>query len=181
MYLKYELSLKIWTLSLTKISYTNPLLISMTTFISKTTPSFCHEWQMVSISSRHLVIAGWASISILIIIIVVGVIVIILGCLGRRRGRLYKATKASLLFGNTTDTGVHLIQLNRECIKASIHALKLRHDRIKSHTTRWGRRSRGGWSWRSGRSCRLCLGPLWSELRLARSNDFVMSLISFVL
>ena len=96
MYLKYRekkkihkiltTSLKIWTLPLTNISYTNHFPMSMATLIFKTTSSFCHEWQMVSISSRHPVIAGWASISIIIIIIVIEVIVIILGCLGRRKG-----------------------------------------------------------------------------------------------
>ena len=59
--------------------------MSMTTFISKTTPPFGHEWQMVSILNRHLIITRWASIPILNIIIV-EVIVIILGCLGRRKG-----------------------------------------------------------------------------------------------
>ena len=34
---------------------------------------------------------------------------------------------------NTTDTNVHLIQLRRECIEASIHALQLRHDILKTH------------------------------------------------
>ena len=29
---------------------------------------------------------------------------------------------------NMTDTNVHLIQLHRECIQASIHVLQLRHD-----------------------------------------------------
>ena len=134
MYLKYRekkkihkiltTSLKIWTLPLTKISYTNPFPMSMATLIFKTTSSFCHEWQMVSISSRHPVIAGWASISIIIIIIVIEVIVIILGCLERKRGRLHEATKVSLPSSNMVDTGVHLIQLITESIKASIHALK---------------------------------------------------------
>ena len=128
MYLKYRekkkihkiltTSLKIWTLPLTKISYTNPFPMSMATLIFKTTSSFCHEWQMVSISSRHPVIAGWASISIIIIIIVIEVIVIILGCLGRKRGRLHEATKVSLPSSNMVDTGVHLIQLITESIKA---------------------------------------------------------------
>ena len=85
-------------------------------------------------SSRHLVSAERASISILIIIIVVGAI-IVLGCLERRRERLYKATKASLPSSNTADTGVHLIQLSRECIKMSIHALKWRHNRVQSYTS----------------------------------------------
>ena len=97
----------------------------MTTLISKTTSPFCHKWQRVRVSSRHLIIVGRASISILIIIIIVGVI-IVLGCLGRRRGRLHKTTKVSLPSSNMTDTGVHLIHLSSECIKAIIYALKLR-------------------------------------------------------
>ena len=99
-----------YTLPLTKISYTNPPPMSMTTLISKTTSHFCHEWQRVRVSSRHLVSTGRASISILIIIFV-GVI-IILGCLGRKRGRLHKATKASLLSSNMAIIGVDLIHLS---------------------------------------------------------------------
>ena len=56
-------------------------------------------------SSGHLVRVGRASISIIIIIIVVGVI-IVLGCFGRRRGRLHKATKASLPSSNMAPTQV---------------------------------------------------------------------------
>ena len=134
----------------------------MTTLISKTTPPFYHEWQRLRVSSRHLVSTRRASISIFIIII------IILGCLERRSGRLHKATKASLPFGNMADMGVHLIHLNSECIKASIHALKLRHDRIKGHTSRKRRGSGGGWSWMSGRSCRPGLPRM--KLRLASFN-----------
>ena len=52
----------------------------------------------------------------------------------------------SLPSGNTANTSVHLIQLSSECIKASIHALKLRHDRIKSHTSRKRKGSEGEWS-----------------------------------
>ena len=99
---------------------------------------------MVRLLSKHLVSAGRASISILIII-VVGVI-IVLKFLERRRGRLYKATKVSLLSSNMADTGVHLIHLNSECIKVSIHALKSRHDRIKSYTSPRRRGNEGGWS-----------------------------------
>ena len=151
---------KKWTLPLTKISSTNPPPISVTTLISKTTPSFCHKWQRVKVSSRHLVDTGRASISILIIIVVIGVIIVlgclvVLGCLRRRRGRLHKDTKANLPSGNTAGMGVHLTQLITDIVKASIHALKLHHNRIKSHTTRRRKGSGGGWSWRSGRSCRL--------------------------
>ena len=148
-YIKSSLYPSKSTLPLTKISYTNPPPTSMTTFISKTTSHFCHQWQRVRVSSRHFISTGRDSISILIIIIVVGVI-IILGCLGRRGGRLYKATKVSLPSSNTTNMGVHLIHLSRECIKASIHALKLRHDRIKGHNSHKRRRSRGGWSFWPG-------------------------------
>ena len=96
----------------------------MTTLISKTTSPFCHERQRLRVLSGHLVNTGRASISILIIIIVVGVI-IVLGFLGRRRGRLHKATKASLPLGNMADMDVHMTQLITEIVKASIHALKL--------------------------------------------------------
>ena len=90
---------------------------------------------MVRLLSKHLVSAGRASISILIII-VVGVIIV----LERRRGRLYKATKVSLLSTNMADTGVHLIHLSNKCIKMSIHV------RIKSHNSRRRKGSEGGWS-----------------------------------
>ena len=33
------------------------------------------------------------------------------------------------------DTGVHLTQLITESVKASINALKLRHNGLESHTT----------------------------------------------
>ena len=38
----------------------------MTTLISKTTSPFCHEWQRLRVSSRHLICTGWASISIIL-------------------------------------------------------------------------------------------------------------------
>ena len=158
--MKSSLHLSKYTLPLTKLSYTNPPPTRMTTFISKTTSPFCHKWQRVRVSFKHLVSVGKASISILIIIVIVVGVIIVLGCLGRRRGRLHKATKVSLPFSNTANMGVHLIHLSSECIKASIHALKLRHDRIKSHTSRRRRGSRGGWSWKSGRSC--WPGPPWT-------------------
>ena len=96
---------------------------------------------MVRVSSRHFISTGRADISILSIIIVIGVIIvlgclIVLECLRRRRGRLHKATKASLSSSNTSDTGIHLTQLINESVKASIHALKLCHDHIDGHTTR---------------------------------------------
>ena len=108
----------------------------ITTLIPKLLHFFYHEWQRVSKSSNHLIVTGWASILILILILIIIIIIVILRCLWRRRGRLYEATKASLPSSNTTDTGVHLTQLITECVKASIHALQLRHDRLESHTTR---------------------------------------------
>ena len=70
----------------------------------------------------------------------------------------------------TTDTGVHLTQLIRESVKASIHALKLHYDSLKSHITSQGRRIGGG---RNNRSCRigsLYKWPLRSKLGLTSSN-----------
>ena len=117
----------------------------------KLLPLFVTSDKGYRVSSRHLVSTRRASISILIIIVGVGVI-IVLECLRRRRGRLHKATKASLPSGNMTDMSVHLAQLITKSVKVSIHALKLCHDRIKSHTSHRRRGSRGGWSWRSGKS-----------------------------
>ena len=94
---------------------------------------YVNNGHRVRVSSRHLVSARRASISILIIIVIV---LRCLRCHGRRRVRIHKATKESLLSRNTADMGVHLIQLSRECIKASIHVLKLRHDHVQSHTSR---------------------------------------------
>ena len=124
-------------LPLTKISYANSPPMYMTTLISKTTPLFCHEWQRVSKSGSHHVVTERTSILILIIIIFrITIVVLILGCLWRRRGILYEATKASLSSCNMADMGVHPTQLITECVKASIHALQLRHDPLEGHTTR---------------------------------------------
>ena len=68
-----------------------------------------------------------------------------------RRSFKNEATYDCLPSCNTADMDVHLIQLSRECIKASIHALKLRHDVLESHFAQrkggsgceW---SRSGWS-----------------------------------
>ena len=57
------------------------------------------------------------------------------------------------------------------CVKASIHALKLHHDRLEGHTTRWWRRSECRRNGRSRRSCHLGLWPLRSKLGLIPSND----------
>ena len=91
-----------------------------------------------SLRSSHLIVTESTSILILINITTVGVTIIflVLRYLWRRRGRLHKATKASLSLGNTADTGVHLTQLITKCVKVSIHALKLHHDCLKGHNTR---------------------------------------------
>ena len=109
------------------------------------------------------------SILILILIIIIVVIEVTIRCLWRRRGRLHKAIKTNLSSCSTTDMGVHLTQLITECVKASIHAPKLRHKHLKGYTTH-RRRSGCGWSKRCWRSC--CLGswPLWSKLGLSPSN-----------
>ena len=125
-----------------------------------------------SLKSSNLIVIRRASILILIIIIItrVTIIVLVLRCLWRRKGRLYDATKASLSLCNTTDTGVHLIQLSSECIKVSIHTLRLRYDYLKGHTTRGSRKSGGRWSRRGWRSRHLGSWPLRLKLGLASSN-----------
>ena len=57
-----------------------------------------------------------------------------------------------------TNTGIHLTQLITKSVEASIHALKLHHDVLKSHTRRRRIGSGCGWNRRSGRSYCLCLG-----------------------
>ena len=96
-----------------------------------------------SLKCCHLLIIGRASILIPTIIISTIIAVLICRSLGKRRGRSSKTTKASLLLCNTTDMGVHLTQLIIESVKESIHALKLCHDSLESHTTTQ-RRSGGG-------------------------------------
>ena len=157
------------TLSLTKISYVNFPPYVYDYFHPKTTSPFCHEWQRESNSSGQLIVTGGASILILIIIRVT-IVVLVLRSLWKRRGRLYKATKASLPSSNTGDTSVHLTQLITESVKASIHALKLCHDRIKSHSTRKRRRSGYGWRRRSRRSCHLSLCLPRTKLGITLSN-----------
>ena len=141
--------------------------LRMTTLISKTTSPFCHEWQRVRVSNRHLI--GRASISIIIIqsIIVITIIIILIlriRSYGRRwwRGSLRsKSAHGCLSSSNAANTYIHLIQLCGECIEASIHALKLHHDVSQRHITR-GRRgsgcgsSRTRWSW-PGERCRILL------------------------
>ena len=60
----------LYTLPLTKMSYTNSLPKYKTTLKKIiTTPPFCHEWQKESNSGSHLIIARRASILVLSIII----------------------------------------------------------------------------------------------------------------
>ena len=89
-----------------------------------------------SLRSSHLIITGRARSLISISCTTrVTTIVLIPKSLWIKRGRRNEATKVSLSFSNTTDVGVHLIHLSSECIKASIHALKLHHDCLEGHTT----------------------------------------------
>ena len=81
--------------------------------------------------NRHLI--GRSSISIIIKSVII--ITIILSIRIRNywmrwwRSRLRCKTAYSRPPScNTTNTNVHLIQLRRECIQASIHALQLRHN-----------------------------------------------------
>ena len=85
----------------------------------------------------------------LIIIIIISILVLRILWRKRRRWRRGEATHASLSSCDTTNTGVHLKQLNSECIKVSIHVLKLCHDDLKHHTTTRRRGSKGGWNGRS--------------------------------
>ena len=134
----------------------------MTTLISITTSPFCHEWQRVSISSRHLIIS---------IITAEAIITLILENRWNWRGSNNETTHDSLSSCDMTNMGVHLTQLITECVKVSIHAHKLCHNGLKSHSTRKRQRSKGGWSSKSWRSRRLCLGPPRSKLCLAPSNS----------
>ena len=137
----------------------------------KTTPPFCHELQRVSTSSRHFIITGRASILILISIITVGAIVtLILGSRWRWRRSNNEITHDSLLLCDATNTGVHLTQLITDSVKPSIRAHKLCHDGLKCHSTLRRRRSGGGWSGRSWRSCCLYLGLPRPKLCRAPSN-----------
>ena len=138
----------------------------------KTTSPFCHGWQRISISSRHLIITGRASTIVLINIITSGAIAtLILKSWWRWRRSNNKTTHDSLLSCDTTNTGVQLTQLITESVKSSIHAHKLCHDGLKCHSTHKRRRSGGGWSGKSLRSCRLYPEPPRFELCLALSNN----------
>ena len=82
-----------------------------------------------------------------------------------------ETTKVSLSSCYMTDTGIHLLQLNTESVKVSIHALKLCHDSLQGHITKRGRRRRSG---RTIRSCKIGshhMWPLRSKLSLAPLNS----------
>ena len=132
-YYSHYIPQNISTLPLTKWSYTNSPPKNDYSHIKIRSPPFCHEWQRVTVLSRHLI--GRASISI-----IWSIIVIILILRSRSHGRRWwwsslrsKTTHRRLSSCNMTDTNIHLIQLCRECIEASIHALQLRHDILKTH------------------------------------------------
>ena len=144
---------------------TLPLI--MTTLITKTTFPFCHEWQRIRVSSRHLI--GRASISIIIIqsIIIITIIISLILRIRSHRRRWWrdslrsKSTHGHLSSSYTANMDIHLIQLCGKCFEASIHALKLRHDVSQRHIARRRRRSRCGssrmrWS-RTGARCRILL------------------------
>ena len=121
-------------------------------------------------SSRghHLIITRRASILILISIVITIIAILICRSLRRRRRKRGETTEASLSSCNTK--GVHLTQLITKSVKASIHALKLRHDGLEGHTTTQRRKSKGGRNsggWRIG--C-LHLRPLQSKLGLTLPN-----------
>ena len=95
----------------------------------KTTSPFCHEWQRISTSSRHLIIIGWASTTILIST-TEALITLILGGWWRGRRSNSETTYDSLSSCDTTNTGVHLTQLITKSVKVSIHVHKLCHDGV---------------------------------------------------
>ena len=143
----------------------------MTTLISKLLPHFCHEWQRVSTSSRHLIITGRANILVLISITTAETIItLILWSRWRWRCISSETTYGSLSSCNMTNMGVHLTQLITECVKVSIHAHKLCQNGLESHSTHERRRSEGGWSGRSWRSRRLSLWLPQSKQCLASSS-----------
>ena len=156
---------------ITKISYANPPLMYDYSHI-KTTPPFCHKWQRVSISSRHLIITRWASTIVLISTITArAIITLSLGSQWRWRRSNSETTHDSLLSCDTTNMGVHLTQLITKSVKASIHTHKLCHDGLKSHSTCRRQRSGGGRSGRSWRSYCLGLCLPRAKLGLTPSNS----------
>ena len=121
-----------------------------------------------SLRGRHLIITGRASIRIITIITILAIL--IYQSLWKRRRRSAETTKASLSSCYTTDTGVHLTQLIRESVKASIHALKLCHDSLEGHITSRGRRSGGGRNSWNCKTNRLHTWILRSKLGLTLLN-----------
>ena len=154
------------------MSYANsPPKYKTTLIIQNYSPFLSRMIKGKSLRGRQLISTGKASILILIIIVSTIIAILICRSLRRRRWRSGETTEASLSSCNTTDTGVHLIQLSSESIKGSIHALKLCHDGLESHTTTWRGRSGGGWSRTGWRSRYLGPWPLQSKLGLAPSNE----------
>ena len=153
------------TLPLTKMSNSPPKNDYF--HIQKPTPPFCHEWQRIRVSSRHLI--RRASISIIIIqSIIIITIIIILMLRIRSHGRRWwrsslrsKSAHGHLLSSYAANVNIHLIQLCGKCIEASMHALKLRHDVSQWHIA-WGRKGSGCGSIRTrwdrlGVRCRILL------------------------
>ena len=147
----------------------------MTTLITKTTSPFCHEWQRVRVSSRHLVIVGWACIAIILIIKGSSIIIISITLIrkGHKSGRHGITTHLNLTSSNAAYMGVHLTQLITESVEASIHVLKLHHDVLECHSTHRRGGNGCGWSWKSGRSYRT--GPPRSKLHLVLFNGSVVN------
>ena len=157
-------SLKISTFPLTKWSYTNYPLKNDYSHIQNYSPFLSRVTKRVRVPSRHLIYIERASISIIIIILGISSIIIIIILNLRSHQRRWRRSLRSeaihdcLPWCYTADTNVHLIQLSRECMKASLYALKLCHDVFKSHIARRRGGSRCGWSrsrWRrmGRRSC----------------------------
>ena len=157
------------TLPLAKISYANPPFKYDYSHNQNYFP-FLSRVIKVRVSCRHLVIAGWTSITIILIIrsnsiIIISITLIRRGC---RSGRHGITTHPSLALSNVANTSVHLTQLIIKSVESSIHVLKLHHDVLKCHSACRRGGNGYGWTWRSGRSCRTGLSR--SKLRLALFN-----------
>ena len=148
----------------------SPPRYKTTLIIPKLLPLLSRMTKGKSLRGRHLLITRKASILILIIIISTIIAILICWSLGRRKGRSGETTEANLSSCNTTDIGVHLTQLITESVKVSIHALKLRHDGLKNHTTSRRRRSGGGKNGEGWRIRLLRSWPLQSKLGLTSPN-----------
>ena len=107
------------------MSYTNSPPKYKTTLNQNYSPFLSRMTKGKSLRGHHLIITGKASILIITIIII-----LICRGLWKRRWRSSETTKASLSSCYMTDMSVHLTQLIRESIKASIHMLKLCHDSL---------------------------------------------------